>query len=92
MTRAIRPLLVVSAVGLAACVGGCSHNPKPGESVNAIRGNPTPEMWTLSRSHDQALNDTAITLNEDFRQVNDDWKRLWLMDRPSRMSGFPSPR
>jgi hypothetical protein len=89
MTRALRPLLALSFVALAACVGGCSTT---GESTEQVRWNPTPEAWTLGRSHDQARNDTSITVNENLRQLNSDWKALWLMDRPSRMSGYPTPR
>jgi len=92
MTRVSRSLLVVSLVALAGVVGGCSTNPKPGESTASIRGNPTPEMWTVSRTHDEALNDTSITLNGYGRALNDDWKRFWMLDRPPLSAGYPTPR
>ncbi|MDX2118720.1 MAG: hypothetical protein SFY96_11105 [Planctomycetota bacterium] len=95
MSRASRALLLVSAAAFAATAlvsGGCSSNPGPGETISDLRWNPTPEMWTMGRSKVQDSNDDVIAINGNLRQLNTDWKRLWLSDRPSIMTEYPLAR
>lgn len=83
--RALR-LLPVAFAGLA--IGGCSSsNPQLAE----FRGNPTPELDTLSQRPDDIQNRIVVTNDTNLRMMSEDLGRFWLLDRPSRLSRTTIP-
>jgi hypothetical protein len=81
---------LVSALALMA-LGGCAG--KNSESkAEELRGNLTPELDTLSQRQTDMDNEAALTIDENGRMLNEDWRRLWLLDRPSRLTPNPVPR
>ena len=85
-TRAAFPssclLLAVASVGL----GGCTS---PDDvSFNAIKGDLTPHIVGLTeRDVDIELN-MAVVGNQNLRMFWGDLGRIWLFDRPSRLSPY----
>jgi type IV pilus biogenesis protein CpaD/CtpE len=75
-------LLAVASVGL----GGCTS---PDDvSFNAIKGDLTPHIVGLTeRDVDIELN-MAVVGNQNLRMFWGDLGRIWLFDRPSRLSPY----
>jgi ABC-type uncharacterized transport system auxiliary subunit len=82
--RAIPVALAASALLLAAC------GPHAGRTA-AYRMNPTPELQTLGQTRDDVDNRLTITNDTNFRALNEDIGRFFLMDRPSRLTPTPIP-
>lgn len=73
--------------GLSACASG------PIEERDAqVRENLTPELDTLAHRDIDTDNRQVLSIDENLRQANEDWYRLWLVDRPSRLSRHRMPR
>ena len=49
----------------------------------------TPELAGTSLSINEAYMNSATVGDVDLRQVQDDWARLWLMNKPSTLSPYP---
>ncbi len=49
----------------------------------------TPELFNTSESFDEARSHWAVQTNTDLRSLQNDWSRVWLTDRPSRLSPYP---
>lgn len=84
-----RPRLLLTALALTLlCTAtvGCS-----GTSSAAIRANPSPELYTSARTFDQHLNAQARTFDVNERSGLDDLNRLFLLDRPRRLTPYPVP-
>lgn len=75
----------------ALIVGGCSSNTAAGRDAK-VRRNPTPELSTLSQRPIDVDNRMTLTFDENLRMANEDWNRLWLIDRPSRLARERVPR
>lgn len=90
--RPIAILMLTSAA--AALLGGCTTFGVDGDTARArkIRSNPTPELVTLHQREVDVANAMALTNDENGRMARQDWGRLWLMDRPSRLAREPIPR
>ncbi len=82
-------LAVASFVALAGLVG-CASSPAARRDAQ-VRGNVTPELETLAQRPIDVDNTQAVVWDEDLRMANEDWNRLWLMDRPSRLSRWRMP-
>lgn len=83
MFRVGVPALV--GAGLCAalvCSFGCSR-------VHKYRSNPSPEVDTLSMSHDEIDNRLTVTNDSNLRQFNRDVGYFFLLDRPSRLTPQP---
>ena len=79
--------LAVGTLGLGGC-GGTSN--LEGESVSAIRLNPTPVEITPIMTQDDVNNRIyGITFDQNFLMLNDDLGRLMLFERPSRLTPYP---
>lgn len=74
-------VLAVGSVTLCALgVGaGCS-------TATQYRLNPTPNVDTAAFTKDMVSNRLAITIDTNLRQLNEDMGRLWLLDRPTRLT------
>ena len=82
-------LAVASVVALAGLVG-CSSSPAARRDAQ-VRSNVTPELETLSQRPIDVSNTQAVVWDEDLRMANEDWYRLWLLDRPSRLARWRMP-
>ncbi|MBL8764620.1 MAG: hypothetical protein JNM07_10170 [Phycisphaerae bacterium] len=87
LIRTAAPLAATVVVGLA---GGCQSESE--RQLAEIRRNPTPELDTLSQRHDDIDNTLTVMADENFRMLNEDLGRFWLLDRPSRLSPTRMPR
>lgn len=88
-----RRVVGMLACGMAAVVaGGCSSNSKSEELAREYHWNPSPELDTLHERPIDIESRMAITTDENLRMLSEDWGRVWLMDRQSRLSPMPIPR
>lgn len=83
-----RALTLPAAGLLVIALGACSPQK---QRLDAYRGNPTPELDTLSKTHDNIDNRLTITSDSNLRMLNEDIGRALLLDRPSRLSPVPVP-
>jgi hypothetical protein len=83
---------VFVAVAFVAVAGlvGCSSSPAAKRDAE-VRGNVTPELETLSQRPIDVSNTQTVVWDENLRMANEDWDRLWLLDRPSRLSHWRMP-
>lgn len=81
--------LAIGSIGLglvAAGLTGC------GNSVYALRLDPSPAASSLSRNRAMVHNDLIVVMDTDLRNVQDDMERLWLLDQPSKLHPRLKPR
>lgn len=79
---------ISSLLSLVACgvlLAGCDST---GGRKHAYRLNPSPEVDTLSQSHDEIENAVTISYDYNFRSFNQDLGRFWMTDRPSRLTPY----
>lgn len=81
----------VLALGAALVVGGCNSNTAAGRDAR-VRANLTPELSTLSQRPIEVDNRMTLSMDENLRLANEDLIRMWLLDRPSRLSRARVPR
>jgi len=88
ITRAaFRSSCLIVAIGAIAGMNGCTSNPND-VSFNAIKSDLTPHIMGLSeRDVDIQLN-MAVVGNQNLRMFWGDLGRMWLFDRPSRLSPY----
>ena len=67
---------------------GCQSNPND-VSFDAITGNLTPELQTLTERPSDVHRNIAVSNNQDLRMFSEDFGRLWLTDGPSMLSPYP---
>lgn len=58
-------------------------------SAVTIGKNLTPELAGTALSINEAYMNSVVTGDVNLRQVQDDWARFWLMNRPSMLSPYP---
>ncbi len=93
-TRTTRPLIATALTLAAAALVGCNAPATTNHAgdVEELRANPSPALMTLSeRGTDRANRGTSVR-DSNLRMFNDDWDRLWLMDRPSHLTKYPKIR
>ncbi|MGD9693038.1 MAG: hypothetical protein AB7G17_09645 [Phycisphaerales bacterium] len=83
-----RPLILTATALLSVTLVGCSAQQS---RLAAYRMNPSPDVDTLSKTHDNIDNRLTITSDTNFRMLNEDIGRALLLDRPSRLSPIPVP-
>lgn len=88
MRRFEKTFFIASAALIGASVLGCSPQQ---QRLSAYRANPTPELDTLSKTHDNIDNRLTITNDSNLRMLNEDIGRALLLDRPTRLSPTPVP-
>lgn len=84
---------IAAACGLiaAAALTGCSGSGPAGRDA-AVRSNPTPELQTLAQRPIEVDNRMTLTTDENLRMAWEDLGRMWLFDRPSRLTRERIPR
>ena len=81
-----RGLVVAVGLTLLVSLGGC-NTVTPGK----VRRNMSPALATTDRARGQAANDMARVVDHNTRTAWDDFKRLMLLDKPSRLTPYPIP-
>jgi len=72
----MKTLASLAIVSAALLLSGC------GQSLS-------PKMAGLSQTKNEAKASRAVAVNSNWRMLNDDWRRMWLTDNPSRLSPMP---
>jgi hypothetical protein len=57
-----------------------------------VRNNLTPELASLQQRPIDMDNRARLTVDTNMRAINNDLARLWLLDRPSRLTRETMPR
>ncbi len=83
-----RWILVPAAGLLSLALVGCNAQQ---QRLTAYRMNPSPEVDTLSKTHDNIDNRLTLMADTNFRMLNEDIGRALLVDRPSRLTPVPVP-
>lgn len=68
-------------IGLLA-LGGCS---------SSVNSDPSPALDTLSQTDFEIHNALVLQRDTNFRMLWEDLGRIWMTDRPSRLSPKPIP-
>jgi hypothetical protein len=71
---------------------GCSGGDTAASRDAMVRSNPTPDLDTLYQRPVDVDNRLTLTFDENWRMVQEDWGRVWLTDRPSRLTRERVPR
>lgn len=71
--------------GLSACTSVSPADAK-------VRENLTPELSTLSETPREVDNTMIHAMDTNARGINNDLRRMWLLDRPTRLTRQPMPR
>lgn len=85
MRRLITAGLLTSAVIGTA---GCQSDPN-NVSFDAIKGDLTPEMMTMSERNVDVERNMAMVGNVNLRSMWNDLGRMWMFDRPSILTPYP---
>ena len=80
---AVSALAGASLLALGGCSGGGSH-------LSKFRSNPSSQMTSLGSSQAEIDNRTAVTFDTNKRAMYDDLRRMFLTDRPTRLTGHPA--
>lgn len=86
--RALAALSTLAAVALM----GCEASTPSGRLAADLRSDPSPGMDTLYQREVDIDNSIAITNDTNLRMLNQDLGRLFLLDRPSRLTPERLPR
>ena len=81
-----RARTVASVLLLAFLAGGLAGCSAQEQRLASYRSRPTPEIDTRSQRPDDIDNRLTVTNDTNLRLFNEDLGRLFLMDRPSRLS------
>lgn len=88
-TRTILRSAVLLVPVAVVALSGCSSTGK-GESLEAIRWNPAPGLNTEDQRYSDVHSNIHVVANDNLRKMNSDGMRFMLIDRPSRMSPYPT--
>ncbi len=87
-----RLLLVVGIVALTGVglLSGCCCTGD--DRLDEVRADPSPNIDTLYQRPEDVDNAMTVTLDENGRMFWQDLGRVWLLDRPSRLTREPHMR
>tara|TARA_R110000737_G_scaffold2923_18_gene10269 strand:+ start:437598 stop:437879 length:282 start_codon:yes stop_codon:yes gene_type:complete len=81
-------ILTAGFLSLTACSG--SSNKHAG-NIGSIRSNPSPAMHTLARRASDRANTHAYVIDTNIRAMNNDFDRVFHLNRPSRLHNTVKP-
>jgi len=93
--RQLANRIVPAALALAAAaLVGCNApaTTRHAGDIEMLRADPSPALLTLSERGTDRQNRTTSMRDTNFRMINDDWDRLWMVDRPSHLTKYPTIR
>lgn len=73
--------------GGIVALGGCATDPED-VSYNAIKRNLTPELQGMTERGIDIDRNMAVTSNQNLRMMWGEIGRMWLFDKPSRLSPY----
>ena len=73
--------------GTVIALGGCKSGPED-VSFKAIKGNLTPELRGVTERNVDIQRNMAVTNNQNMRMMWGELGRMWLFDKPSRLSPY----
>ena len=82
------------AFGLAATMAlltGCSSANHGVITSASFRHNPSPELYSLTQTKKQYMNDRAEVIDLNTRQIPDDINSLFFFDQPLHLSPYVMP-
>ncbi len=94
MPRSVSALCcAVLLTGLIVTAPGCESEPKSVDpvSVEEIRKDMTPELFSTGKSEGQAANHNARVIDNNTRGIWDDLSRLFFFDETSPLTPYPTP-
>lgn len=74
--------MLAAVVAVSFLAGGCSRAAK-------YRADATPDVDTLSQSHEEIENMATVMRDENLRAMNGDIGRFLMFNRPSRLTPHP---
>jgi outer membrane murein-binding lipoprotein Lpp len=83
----IRIALLASCLVAATVLSGCSNS----ISSSDLRDNWTPEVKSLTMSHEELTNSRSRHRHNTWRQIHDDWATLWFENRNLRLTEYNLP-
>lgn len=86
--RWVRLVCIGAGATAMLCLSGCYRGD---DQLSEFRRNPTPELDTLSQRPDDVDNRIVVTNDTNLRNLNMDLGRIFLFDRPSRLSPTEIP-
>lgn len=85
----IRTALLASCLlAVTLLAGGCS---KDRVTSDDLRDNWTPELQSVTLSEEDFTNFKSRHRHNTWRQIHDDWARIWLVDRNLRLTEYNLP-
>jgi len=69
---------------------GCSSS-KQSVTSDDLRDNWTPELQSVTLSHEDFTNFRSRHRHNTWRQIHDDWARIWFEDRNLRLTEYNLP-
>lgn len=87
--RSVLVLGIVALSGVGLLSGCCCTG---NERLDAVRWDPSPNIDTMSERPEDMENAMTVTADENMRMFNEDMGRLFMFDRPSRLSRGPHLR
>jgi len=86
----IRTALLASCLFASALfVAGCAN--KSTVTSDDLRDNWTPELQSVTQSNEEFTNFKSRHRHNTWRQIHDDWARIWLVDRNLRLTEYALP-
>ncbi len=82
-------MTATAAMFLAGCGTGTKRH-LDDVRYGTIMHNLTPELAGLSSSQDDIRSNSAVVGNMNLRMASDDLVRMWLMDKPSILTPYPT--
>lgn len=92
MRRSLIRLVSCVPVAAGLFLGGCVYNTPSEEAAAELRWDPSPNADTLHERPVDIENAMASTNDANLRMLNQDLGRLFLLDRPSRLTPERLPR
>lgn len=83
----IRTALLASCLLAVTLFTGCSNT----VTSSDLRDNWTPEVKSVTMSHEELTNFRSRHRHNTWRQIHDDWAAIWLENRNMRLSEYDLP-
>lgn len=80
-------LLAPCLLAVTLLVGGCNNT----LTSTDLRNNWTPELYSVTQSEEEFTNFRSRHRHNTWRQIHDDWAKLWLEDRNMRLTEYTLP-
>jgi hypothetical protein len=90
MARRSNLALGIVALSGTCLLSGCFFTGN--DRLDEVRYDPSPNIDTMSQRSEDVDNAMTVSMDENGRMFWEDMGRLWMVDRPSRLSKGPHLR